>query len=102
MLALFLVLPPAAAPTCPAGWTPSPPNAAWGPRCFLVPPERSTSLSHCVDLCAKDERGGIPACIGSAEENKGAGVPRAGDNILFFFATFSNQHVYTVEEGARG
>ena len=70
MLALFLVvLPPAAAPTCPAGWTPSPPNAAWGPRCFLVPPERSTSLSRCVYLCAKDERGGIPACIGSAEEN---------------------------------
>ena len=70
MLALFLVVPPpAAAPTCPAGWTPSPPNAAWGPRCFLVPPERSTSLSRCVYLCAKDERGGIPACIGSAEEN---------------------------------
>ena len=70
MLALVLVLPPAgAAPTCPAGWTPSPPNAAWGPRCFLVPPERSTSLSRCVYLCAKDERGGIPACIGSAEEN---------------------------------
>ena len=68
MLALVLVvLPPAAAPTCPAGWTPSPVNAAWGPRCFLVPPERSTSLFRCVDLCG--EHGGIPACIGSAEEN---------------------------------
>ena len=66
MLALVLFLPPAAA-ACPTGWTPSPTNAAWGPRCYLVPPERSTSLSRCVDLC--EEHGGIPACIGSAEEN---------------------------------
>ena len=66
MLALVFFLPPAAA-ACPTGWTPSPTNAAWGPRCYLVPPERSTSLSRCVDLC--EEHGGIPACIGSAEEN---------------------------------
>ena len=49
------------------GWTPSPANAAWGPHCYLVSPERSTSLFRCVDLCK--EHGGTPACIGSAEEN---------------------------------
>ena len=54
---------PAAATACPTGWTPSPA----GTTCFLVPPERSTSLFHCVDLC--EEHGGTPACIGSAEEN---------------------------------
>ena len=54
---------PAAATACPTGWTPS--NA--GATCFLVPPERSTSLFRCVDLCG--EHGGAPACIGSAEEN---------------------------------
>ena len=32
-----------------------------------MPPERSTSLFRCVDLCA--EHGGIPACIDSEEEN---------------------------------
>ena len=65
----ILFLPPAAATPqqCPTGWTPSPANAAWGLRCYLVPPERSTSLFRCVDLCG--EHGGIPACIGSAEEN---------------------------------
>ena len=57
---LFL---PAAATACPAGWTPSPASAT----CFFVPPERSTSLFRCVDLC--EEHGGTPACIGSAEEN---------------------------------
>ncbi len=57
---LFL---PAAATACPAGWTPSPASAT----CFFVPPERSTSLFRCVDLC--EEYGGTPACIGSAEEN---------------------------------
>ena len=67
--AILLFLPPAtpAAPTCPAGSTPSPASATWGPRRFLVPPERSTSLFRCVDLC--EEHGGTPACIGSAEEN---------------------------------
>ena len=63
-LLLFL---PAAATACPAGWTPSPTSATWGPRCYLVPPERSTSLFRCVELC--EEHGGAPACIGSAEEN---------------------------------
>ena len=53
----------AAATACPTGWTPSPASAS----CFLVPPERSTSLFRCVDLCK--EHGGSPACIGSAEEN---------------------------------
>ena len=62
-----LFLPPAAT-ACPTGWTPSPANATWGPRCYLVPPERSTSFFRCVDLCK--EHGGIPACIGSVEENE--------------------------------
>ena len=43
-------------------WTPSPVIAT-----FFVPPERSTSLFRCVDLC--EEHGGTPACIGSSEEN---------------------------------
>ena len=66
-------VPPALAPSPPAvsacatGYTPSPAYAKWGPRCYLVPPERSTSLFRCLDLCK--EHGGIPACIGSAEEN---------------------------------
>ena len=49
-----LFLPPAApAPAvCPTGWTSS-------PACFLVPPERSTSLFRCVNLC--EEHGGTPA-----------------------------------------
>ena len=62
-----LSLPLAATSACPTGWTPSPANAAWGPRCYLVPPERSTSFFRCVDLC--EEHGGTPACIDSAEEN---------------------------------
>ena len=57
---LFL---PAAATACPAGWTPSPASAT----CFFVPPERSTSLFRCVELCEEHE--GIPACISSPEEN---------------------------------
>ena len=67
MATAVLFLPAAATGACPPGWTPSPANAAWGPRCFFVPPERSTSLSRCVDLC--EEHGGIPACMGSAAEN---------------------------------
>ena len=67
LLVSILAVPPASPAVCPAGWTPSPANAAWGPRCYLVPPERSTSLFRCVDLCK--EHGGTPACIGSAEEN---------------------------------
>ena len=63
----LLFLPAAAATACPADWTPSPTNAKWGPRCYLVPPERSTSLFRCVDVCSK--HGGIPGCIGSAEED---------------------------------
>jgi len=58
---------PAAATACPVGWTPSPNSPAWGARCYLVPPERSSSLFRCVDLCEEHE--GTPACIGSAEEN---------------------------------
>ena len=57
---LFL---PLAATACPIGWIPSPNTGT----CFLVPPERSTSLFRCVNLCNK--HGGAPACIGSAEEN---------------------------------
>eukprot|EP00964_Phaeocystis_antarctica_P002587 scaffold1354_cov58-Phaeocystis_antarctica.AAC.1 len=62
----LLFLPPAAT-ACPPGWTPSPTSAAWGPRCYVVPPERSTSLFRCVELCKEYE--GVPACISSAEEN---------------------------------
>ena len=63
----LLLLPAAAATACPIGWTPSPTSATWGPRCYLVPHQRSTSLFRCVELC--EEHGGAPACIGSAEEN---------------------------------
>ena len=51
---LFL---PAAATACPTGWTTSNASAT----CFLVPPERSTSLFRCVDLC--EEHGGTPASL---------------------------------------
>ena len=61
---LFL---PLATTACPIGWTPPPTNATWGPRCYLIPPERTTSLFRCVDVCSK--HGGIPGCIGSAEED---------------------------------
>ena len=57
-----------ARPPAPPTGRPRPPSAAWGPRCYLVPPERSTSLFRCVELCK--EHGGAPACIGSAEENR--------------------------------
>ena len=66
--AALLFLPLAASTSaCPIGWTPSPTNAIWGPRCYLIPLERSTSLFRCMDVCSK--HGGIPGCIGSAEEN---------------------------------
>ena len=61
--ALLLCPAPLAATACPIGWTPSPNSGT----CFKVPPERSTSLFRCVELC--EEHGGAPACIGSAEEN---------------------------------
>jgi len=32
-----------------------------------VPPEPSTSLFRCVELC--EEQGGTPACLNSTEEN---------------------------------
>ena len=56
----------ATAAACPAGWTPSP-NASWANRCFGVPADRSSSLRSCVELCGAE--GGVPACIGSEEEN---------------------------------
>ena len=61
--AALLLLLPRAANACPIGWTPSPDSGA----CFKVPPERSTSLFRCVELC--EEHGGAPACISTAEEN---------------------------------
>ena len=64
LTATALLFFPSAAAGCLDGWHPSPANAN---TCFLVPDERSASLFHCVDLC--EEHGGIPACIGSAEEN---------------------------------
>ena len=67
MLTHALLFLPLAATACPIGWTPSPTSATWGQRCYLVPPERSTSIFRCVGLC--EERRGTPACIGSAEEN---------------------------------
>ena len=53
---------------CPSGWkaSPSPADGASEPRCFLVPPERSTSLRGCVERCAR--HGGAPACLASQEE----------------------------------
>ena len=62
-LATALLFLARAATACPSGWTPSPNSGT----CFKVPPERSTSLFRCVELC--EEHGGAPACIGSAEEN---------------------------------
>ena len=67
VLSAALLFLPLAATACPIGWAPSPTNATWGPRCYLIPPERSDSLFRCVDVCSK--HGGIPGCIGSAEEN---------------------------------
>ena len=67
VLSAALLFLPLAATACPIGWTPSPTNATWGPRCYLIPRERSTSLFRCVDVCSR--HGGIPGCIGSAEEN---------------------------------
>ena len=65
---LVCSFPTASPAVCPTGGQiSSHANATWGPRCFFVPPERSPSLFRCVDLCK--EQGGIPACIGSAEEN---------------------------------
>jgi len=65
-LALFVL--PLAATACPSGWkaSASPADAASEPRCFLVPPERSTSLRGCVARCAR--HGGAPACLASQEE----------------------------------
>eukprot|EP00964_Phaeocystis_antarctica_P078319 scaffold48710_cov67-Phaeocystis_antarctica.AAC.3 len=63
LAATVLFLLPAAPAVCPTGWTSSPASTT----CFLVPPERSTSLFRCLDLCK--EHGGTPACIGSAAEN---------------------------------
>ena len=69
LAASFLLLLPPAESACPSNWGTArqPSWREWGSRCLFVPPERSTSLFRCVDLCAKD--GGTPACIGSAEEN---------------------------------
>ena len=50
VLSAALLFLPLAATACPIGWTPPPTNATWGPRCYLIPPERSTSLFRCVDL----------------------------------------------------
>ena len=48
----------AAATACPTGWTSSPAS----PTCFLVPPERSTSLFRRVDLCGEHATGAhLPA-----------------------------------------
>ena len=59
VLSAALLFLPLAATACPIGWTPSPTSATWGPRCYLVPPERSTSLFRCVELCK--EHGAAPA-----------------------------------------
>ena len=63
-----LVVLPLAAPACPSGWkaSPSPADGTSEPRCFLVPPERSTSLRGCVERCAR--HGGAPACLASQDE----------------------------------
>ena len=56
----------AATSPCPIGWTPSP-NASWAHQCYGIPTQRSSSLRSCVELCGAE--GGVPACIGSVEEN---------------------------------
>ena len=66
LTAALVFLAPATS-ACPNGWTPSRANGTWGRRCFLVPPEPSTSLFRCVELC--EEQGGTPACLNSTEEN---------------------------------
>ena len=63
---LLSLLASVAAASCPAGWAPSP-NASWANRCLGVPAGRSSSLRSCVELCGAE--GGVPACIGSEEEN---------------------------------
>ena len=67
VLSAALLFLPLATTACPIGWTPSPTSATWGSRCYCIPPERSDSLFRCADLCTK--HGGVPGCIGSAEEN---------------------------------
>ena len=63
VLTAALLFLPLAATACPTGWTPSPASTT----CFLVPPERSTSLFRCVDLC--EEHGGTPhATVGGDQE----------------------------------
>ena len=70
-----LLLPLAPAP-CPAGWTASP-NASWANQCLGVPAGNSSSLRSCVELCGAE--GGVPACIGSEEENAFAAELVGGD-----------------------
>ena len=79
-----------AASACPTDdWTPSPvSSSARGPRCFLVPPERSASLFRCVDLCT--EHGGTPACIGSAAENDFVTEAFASKGDSFWLGLYQN------------
>ena len=76
-LATAFLLLPRAATACPIGWLPSPTSGT----CFKVPPERSTSLFRCVDLCK--DHGGVPACIGSAEENRHVTAELAATEFLW-------------------
>ena len=71
LTATLLFFLPRAAPACPDPWAPGRQPAhmlEWGSRCLFVPPNYSTSLFCCVDIC--EEHGGAPACIGSLEENR--------------------------------
>ena len=68
---LLFFLPTRAAPACPDPWVPGRQPAhvlERGSRCLFVPPNYSTSLLHCVNVCEEHE--GAPACIGSPEENR--------------------------------
>ena len=94
---LFL---PIAATACPAGWTPSPTSATWGPRCYLVPPERSDSLFRCVNLC--EEHRGAPACIGSAEENAFATAELASAADGLWLGLYQNEKGLGLAKGWGG
>ena len=84
----------ATAAACPAGWTPSP-NASWANQCFGVTAGRSSSLRSCVELCGA--KGGVPACVASAEEN-GFAAELLGDDFAWL-GLYQNDTSGGVDEG---
>jgi hypothetical protein len=91
LTATALISFPRATPTiCPTNWAPGHQTSYWesGSRCFFVPPERSSSLFRCVDLCK--EHGGTPACIGSAEENGNVTAELAAADGIMWLGLYQN------------